>query len=53
MTSERVWQEHRGGRQEGYSSSHFCALYTRWRQSRDPEPWQDHKAGENLFIDNA
>ena len=53
VTLERLWQEYREGCPEGYSYSHFCALYARWRQSRDPVLRQDHKAGEKLFIDYA
>ena len=53
VTLERLWQEYREGCREGYSYSHFCALYARWRQSRDPVLRQDHKAGEKLFIDYA
>ena len=50
VTLERLWQEYREGCPEGYSYSHFCALYAHWRRSRDPVLRQDHKAGEKLFI---
>ena len=49
VTLERLGQEYREGCPEGYSYSHFCALYARWRQRRDPVLRQDHKAGEKLF----
>ena len=45
VTLAKLWQEYREGRQEGDSYSHFCALYARWQQSRDPVLRQDRKAG--------
>ena len=33
VTLERLWQEYREGCSEGYSYSHFCALYAHWHQS--------------------
>ena len=53
VTLERLWQEYREGCPDGYSYSHFCALYARWRKCQDPVLRQDHKAGEKLFIDYA
>ena len=50
VTLERLWQEYREGCPDGYSYSHFCALYARWRKCQDPVLRQHHKAGEKLFI---
>ena len=48
-----LWQEYRQNHPEGYQYSWFCEHYRTWQGKLDVVMRQDHRAGENLFVDYA
>lgn len=51
LTRMLLWQEYPEQHGDGYSYSQFCERYRAWKSRRDPVMWQEHKAGERLFVD--
>ena len=43
----------RGRARDGYGYSQYCELYRERKALRSPVVLQEHKAGENLFVDYA
>jgi transposase len=53
LTQQLRWEEYRQANPDGYRYSRFCELYERWRRKRGVVLRQEHKAGEDLFVDWA
>jgi len=53
VTLQLLWLEYKATHPEGYQYSRFCALYKAWKNTLDPVLRQEHKAGENTFVDYA
>jgi len=53
LTLQRVWQEYREQHPDGYSYSQYCERYRQWKSRQNLVMLQEHKAGENLFVDYA
>jgi len=53
VTLYLLWYEYKENISEGYSYSHFCALYREFTKSLYTWMRQEHKAGEKLFVDYA
>lgn len=53
VTLQLLWEEYRQVNPEGYSYSHYCALYEAHQKSRDYVLRQDYRGGEKLFVDYA
>jgi transposase len=51
MTLMLLWVEYREEHSSGYEYSQFCQLYRTWRKKLDVTMRQDHKAGEQMFVD--
>ena len=53
LTLQRLWQEYREQQPDGYSYSQYCERYRQWKSRQNLVMLQEHKAGENLFVDYA
>lgn len=53
LTLQRVWQEYREQHADGYGYSQYCERYRQWKSRQNLVMLQEHKAGENLFVDYA
>ena len=53
LTLQRVWLEYRERHPDGYSYSQYCERNRQWKSRQDLVMLQEHKAGENLFVDYA
>lgn len=53
MTLRLLWQEYRKDNPDGYGYSRYCELYQAWRKTHGLVMLQDHKAGEELYVDYA
>ena len=51
LTLELLWQEYKEHQPDGYQYSQFCNLYRQWRKKQDVCMRQDHKWGEQVFVD--
>jgi transposase len=48
-----LWQEYKETSSEGYQYSWFCREYRRWAGTLDLVMRQEHRAGEEMFVDYA
>lgn len=46
-----LWQEYKESYPDGYNYSRFCELYRAWQGKLDVTLRQEHKAGDQLFVD--
>ena len=53
LSLQLLWKEYRQANPDGYRYSRFCELYQRWRKKLDVVLRQEHKAGEEMFVDWA
>ena len=53
VTLRMVWESYHAAFPDGYSYSHFCALYKTWSASQEVVMRLEHKAGDKLFVDFA
>jgi hypothetical protein len=53
VTLQLAWQEYKQDEPGGYQYSLFCELYRQWTGKLDLVLWQEHRAGEKLFVDYA
>lgn len=53
VTLQLLWLEYKDAHPEGYPYTQFCRHYRRWREMLDPVLRQEHRAGENVFVDYA
>jgi len=53
VTLQLLWQEYKSVYPEGYQSTQFCELYSRWKRRLSPSLYQVHRAGEKMFVDYA
>lgn len=53
VTLALLWQKYKAQQPDGYQYSHFCDRYGAWRATLDRCLWQEHRAGEKLFVDYA
>ena len=53
MTLALLWQKYKAQQPDGYQYSRFCDRYGAWRATLDRCLWQEHRAGEKLFVDYA
>ena len=53
VTLQLLWQEYKAVYPDGYQSTQFCELYSRWKKNLNPSLYQVHKAGEKTFVDYA
>ena len=51
VTKQLLREEYRQANPDVYQYSRFCELYQRWRRKQDVVLRQEHKAGEELFVD--
>lgn len=53
LTLRQLWREYRVAHPDGYGYSQYCGLYREWKALLSPVMLQEHKAGENPFVDYA
>ncbi|UCF86304.1 MAG: IS21 family transposase [Desulfobacteraceae bacterium] len=53
VTLQLLWQEYKEVHPDGYQSSQFYELYSRWKKKQHVTMRQTHKAGEKMFVDYA
>lgn len=53
VTLQLLWQEYKDIHSDGYQSTQFYELYSRWKKKLDVVMRQTHKAGEKVFVDYA
>ena len=53
VTLMLLWLEYKERFPDGYQYSQFCDLYRRWHRHLDLVMRQEHRAGEELFVDFA
>jgi len=53
VTLQLLWQEYKLIHPEGYQSTQFYELYSRWKNKLHVTMRQTHKAGEKMFVDYA
>ena len=53
VTLTLLWHEYKAAHPEGYQYSWFCDQYRAWAGTLDLVMRQEHRAGENLFVDYA
>lgn len=46
-----LWSEYIQEEPAGYTYSHFCREYKRWKQKQDVSAHFEHKAGDKVFVD--
>lgn len=46
-----LWSEYKQGAPEGYTYSHFCREFKRWKQRQEVSAHFEYKAGDKAFID--
>lgn len=46
-----LWSEYIQAESAGYTYSHFCREYKRWKQKQDVSAHFEHKAGDKMFVD--
>ena len=46
-----LWSEYKQQDAEGYTYSHFCRAYKRWKRTQDVSAHFEHKAGDKAFVD--
>lgn len=46
-----LWSEYKQQEPEGYTYSHFCREYKRWKRTQDVSAHFEHKAGDKAFVD--
>lgn len=51
VTLALLWHEYKVDQPDGYAYSQYCALYRKWVGTLGIWMHQEHKAGENLFVD--
>lgn len=51
LTLLLLWQEYKEGDPAGYQYSQFCERYRQWRKKLDLSMRQEHRAGDNFFVD--
>jgi transposase len=51
LTLTQLWLEYREKHSDGYQYTQFCEYYHRWRGRFDYYMRQEHRAGEQTFID--
>lgn len=53
VTRQLLWQEYKEVHPDGYQSTQFCELYSKWKKTLKISLRQTHKAGEKTFVDYA
>jgi transposase len=53
VTLQLLWQEYKQIHPDGYQSTQFCELYSRWKKKLTVSLRQSYKAGEKMFVDYA
>lgn len=53
VTLQLLWEEYKQIHPDGYQSTQFYELYSRWKKKLHVTMRQTHKAGEKLFVDYA
>jgi len=53
VTLQLLWQEYKQIHPDGYQSTQFCELYSRWKKKLRVSLRQSYKAGEKMFVDYA
>lgn len=46
-----LWTEYKAAQPDGYTYSHFCREYKRWKRTQDVSAHFEHKAGDKALID--
>jgi transposase len=46
-----LWTEYKQDQSAGYTYSHFCREYKRWKQNQEVSAHFEYKAGDKVFID--
>jgi len=46
-----LWREYKEKESEGYTYSHYCREYNRWKKSHEVSAHFEHKAGDKLYTD--
>ncbi len=53
VTIQLLWEEYKEQHPDGYQSTQFYDLYSKWKGTISPWMRQNHKAGDKLFVDYA
>ena len=53
ISLQLLWNEYSAEQEDGYSYSHFCSLYRKYKKSKRVSMHQNHEPSEKMFIDFA
>jgi transposase len=51
VDKQGMWMEYAEQHPQGYTYSHFCREYKRWKKKQDVSMPQEHKAGDKVYVD--